>query len=468
MEVQTSIHDIDLISKEIRANVPYNLISARVDKSLTSLAAKTPIKGFRKGKAPRDLVRKTFGQRVLLETTTELAGEALDKAIADNALRVVGEPDWNFDAAMLPPESVLEADSTESFSFSAKVFVVPEPTITGTESFEITAVRPEVTEEYIDKTIDGLRKKHPVLNPIESRTTAEVGDTVAFTARAVGMPKEKSEPQDMQIEIGTSSVPPQVEEALRTTPVGGKKRVSILHREEGKKARPVEFEIAVTAIYSTTLPEVDDAFAKLAEPTAQTVEDLRATVAKRLSESFDVEARDSVRSQILNQLVTLNQFEVPPPLIDQELSLLARQFGGESASTLSLDMLREPLGQMAADRVRAQIIVDQVAKLEGITPSVEEVSALITEQARSSGQSVASVERWVTASRGRLRMLELEVVRTKVIELLESRATVQYQAPAKSEDSSSPEAIESSDDKQNSESGSPEQTQEGVESAAAE
>jgi trigger factor len=468
MEVQTSIHDIDLITKEIRGNVPYNLISARVDKSLTSLAAKTPIKGFRKGKAPRDLVRKTFGQRVLLETTTELAGEALDKAIADSALRVVGEPDWNFDAAMLPSEANLNAESTETFSFSAKVFVVPEPTITGTESFEITAVRMEVTEEDIEKTIEGIRKKHPVLNPIESRTTAEIGDTVAFTARAIGMSKEKSAPQDIRAEIGTSSVPPEVEEALRTTPVGGKKRVSILHREEGNKARPMEFEIAVTAIFSTTLPEVDDAFAKLVEPTAQTVEDLRAIIAKRIGESFDVEARDSVRSQILNQLVTLNQFEVPPPLIDQELRLLAGQLGEEFASTLSVEILRESLGQMAADRVRAQIIVDEVAKVEGITPSVQEVSALVAEQARASGQPVAAVERWVSASRGRLRMLELEVVRTKVIELLESRATVQYQAPAKSEDSSSPEAIESSDDKQNSESGSPEQNQEGVEPTAAE
>ena len=468
MEVQTSIHDIDLISKEIRANVPYNLISARVDKSLTSIAAKTPIKGFRKGKAPRELVRKTFGQRVLFEATTELAEEAVDKAIADNSLRVVGQPDWNFDAGKLSPESVLASESTEIFSFSAKVFVVPEPTITGTESFEITAIRPELTEEYINKTIDGLRKKHPVLTPIESRTTAELGDTVAFTAKPLGLPKEKSIPQDMKVEIGSSSVSPQVEEALKTTPVDEKKRISILHQEEGQKGRMVEFELAITALYSTALPEVDDAFAQLAEPTAKTVDDLRAIVAKRLSESFDIEARDSVRSQILNHLVTVNQFEVPPPLIDQELSVMARQFGGESSPTLSLEMLREPLGQMAADRVRAQIIVDQVAKVEGITSSIQEVSALIEEQARATGQSVASVERWVSASRGRFRMLELEVVRTKVIELLETRATVQYQVPAASEENSSTESNESDGDKLISDTNSVEQGPEATEPSATE
>jgi trigger factor len=468
MEVQTSIHEIDLISKEIRANVPYNIILERAKKSLNSIAARTPIKGFRKGKAPQDLVRKTFGPQVLFEKTTEVASEALEKAIEEHSLRVVGEPQWNLDSSSFPREFGLESESTEIFSFSAKVFVVPEPTIAGTESFQITAVRPEVTEEYIEKTIEGLRKKHPILKPIESRTIAELGDTVAFTARAIGLSKEKSAPQDFRAEIGTSSVPPQVEEALRTTPVGGKTRVSILHREEGKKARPVEFEITVTAIFSTTLPEVDDAFVKLVEPTAQTVEDLRATVAKRLSESFDVEARDSVRSQILNQLVTLNQFEVPPPLIDQELKVLARQFGGESASTLSLDMLREPLEQMAADRVRAQIIVDQVAKIEGISPSVEEVSALVAEQARASGQPVAAVERWFSASRARLRMLELEVVRGKVIELLEGRATVQYQAPAKVEEQESTQGAEGNVDKQESDSVSIEQTHEGAEVNTAE
>jgi FKBP-type peptidyl-prolyl cis-trans isomerase (trigger factor) len=131
-------------------------------------------------------------------------------------------------------------------------------------------------------------------------------------------------------------------------------------------------------------------------------------------------------------------------------------------------MLREPLGQMAADRVRAQIIVDQVAKVEGITSSIQEVSALIEEQARASGQSVASVERWVSGSLGRFRMLELEVVRTKVIELLETRATVQYQVPATSEENSSTESNENDGDKLISDSNSVEQAPEGTEPTAAE
>jgi FKBP-type peptidyl-prolyl cis-trans isomerase (trigger factor) len=89
---------------------------------------------------------------------------------------------------------------------------------------------------------------------------------------------------------------------------------------------------------------------------------------------------------------------------------------------------------MATDRVRAQIIVDQVAKNEGIEPTVEEVSALIVKQAREQGQSVAALEKWVSAEPSRIRYFELEVVRSKVLELLEGRATVTYTAPQKVEE----------------------------------
>lgn len=434
MEVQTSIHDVDLISKEIRASVPFKVLSARVDKAITSLIAKTPLKGFRKGKAPRDLVKKTFGPRVVLESTTELAGETIERAIAEHALRVIGEPIWDFDPSAILANPALEGDSSENFSFSAKVYVMPEPTITGTEKFEVTAVRPELSEEHIDRSIEALRKERPVLTPIESRTVAETGDTVEFTAREVGSSRGGSAPQKGTVVLGTNRLPPAVEEALRTTPVGGKKKVAIQQPVSEKKTRNIELELTIDAISTASLPEVDDAFARLAEPSVQSVQELRELLAKRLNEAYDAEARDSVRSEILNQLVTLNQFDVPPPLVEYEIRGLARQVAGEGAANLSMDTLRGALGQMATDRVRAQIIVDQVAKNEGIEPTVEEVSALIVKQAREQGQSVAALEKWVSAEPNRIRYFELEVVRSKVLELLEGRATVTYTAPQKVEE----------------------------------
>jgi trigger factor len=432
MEFQSSVRDIDIMTKEIRGSVPAEAISAHVERSLVKLAARSPLKGFRPGKTPINLLRKTYGARLDEDASVELAGDALVKVLTENELRVVGEPDWT-----LEPR-----EPGGALSFSAKVYVIPEPMIAGAEAFQISVPKRQVTEEVIDKTVEELRQKNQVFVHRHDARGAEDRDTVELSATLIAPKDHQSKPQAVRLTLGVDPMPPELGAALRGMTVGASKRVSLQppQTNEGKKNKKasaqkqpakIVYDITVTAIGELVLPDVDDTFAARVEPTTENVAQLRAIIAERLQSSFDAQARDAVRSQILNLLVERNTFDVPPPLIDHEVANLARQFGGAEASKLSWVTLRNALGEVASGRARAQIIVDQIAKDEKVNASTEDVSALIAEQAIAAGQPIAAFERWVASSEGRLDAIRKEVLRTKVLDLLETRATITYEdAPA--------------------------------------
>lgn len=319
MEIQSSIRDINPITKEITATISPDMIAARMEASLTKLAASVKIKGFRPGKAPRELIQRSFEERLFREVTSELAGEALVHVVRTHELAVIGEPEVGFPSAQ----------KGEPFTFSAQVFVMPDPAVEGSEQFEVKVQKQEAGDEQIDTAVENLRKEHFLIVPTEGKQYAEIGDTVEFTAIPVGAKKGDSPAQQLRVELGAETIPPEVEAALRSTAVGSSKRVAI--KPQGRSRRdqvPTKYDLSVTTIGKKTLRDLDDEFAKVVDPSVESLSQLRVTIREKMQANFDAQARDSVRSEVLNQLVARNQFEVPPPLVDRELAMLARQLGG--------------------------------------------------------------------------------------------------------------------------------------------
>lgn len=427
MEIQSSIRDINPITKEITATISPDTIAARMEASITKLTASARLKGFRPGKAPRELIQRAYEDRLFREVTTELAGEALVHVVREHSLAVIGEPEVGFPSVQ----------KGEPFTFSAQIYVMPDPTVEGAEQFEVKVQKQEADEEQINQALERLRKEHLLVIPTEGKQYAETGDTVEFTATPVGTKTGEASPQPLRVELGAETLPPEVDAALRSTAVGTSRRVRIRPQGASRQAKGgTAYDLSITAVGQKALRDLDDEFAKLVDPAVETLAQLRDSIREKMQANFDAQAKDSVRSEVLNQLVARNQFEVPPPLVERELSMMARQLGGEGNSTISIDAIRNVLGTVAADRVRAQVIVDQIAKKEELTSSVEEVSAAIARQAEGMGQPVAALERWIASSPDRLKMVEREVVRTKVLDLLESRATVEYTAEPLSDEAS--------------------------------
>lgn len=424
MDIQSSIRDINQTTKEITATISSDTIAARLEASLTKLAMNAKIKGFRPGKAPRALIEKTFEERLFREVTTDLAGEALVKVVREHALKLVGEPEVEF----------APAQKGAPLTFSAQVYVLPEPSVEGAEQFAVKVHKQEAGDEQIDQALERLRKEHVLVIPTEGKRYAESGDIVEFTARLVNTKSVNAKssgeaPQPLRVELGAETLPFELDAALRSLAVGGAKRITIKPQAKSRRAQTaMSYDITITSIGQKGLRDIDDEFAKVVDPAVEGLAQLRETIREKLQANFDAQAKDAVRTEVLNQLVARNQFDVPPPLIDRELASMAQQLGGGDGSSLSINAIREVLGTVAADRVRAQVIVDQIAKKEGLTAAAEEMSATIARQAETMGQPVATLERWIASSPDRLRVVEREVVRTKVLDLLESRASVEYSA----------------------------------------
>lgn len=428
MEIESSIRDINPIKKEISATIAPDAVASRMDASIKKLAASAKIKGFRPGKAPREIVRRAYEDRLFQEITTELAGEALFRVVKENSLQVVGEPEVDFSSAQ----------RGEPLTFSAHIYVMPEPTIEGDAEFEVSVPKQEATNEKVGEALERLRKEHFLVIPTEGKQYAETGDTVEFTVTVEGAKDTAESPQQLRAELGAETLPPEVDTTLRSTAVGSSKKITIRHQGDARRAQAAtQYTLTVTAIGTKALRELDDEFAKVVDPSVEGLAQLRETIREKMQANFDNQSRDAVRSEVLNQLVARNQFEVPPPLVDRELTMMARQLGGGENSSIAISAIRDVLGTVAADRVRAQVIVDEIAKKEGLTATVDELSAAIARQAESMGQPVAALERWVASSTDRFKVVEREVVRTKVLDLLETRATVRYSAEPVAEGSSS-------------------------------
>ena len=356
----------------------------QITKRYTKLAR---IPGFRAGKVPPSLIKSRFAKEVRQEVLESLVSERFRKALVDQNLRPVSEPQLS---------ELLLAEGAP-LKFKATFEVLPDINIDGYDSVHVTRPNSALEEGEFDSELANVLDHHATVEPVEEDRAITDGDwaEIGFTghlqdlAQVVGEePKADAQPitgEDVLIEIGGKNTLQAFNDALRGAKVGQELSFEATYPAEFGDARlagqTVSYDVTVKAIKKKTFPERDEEFAKQLGP----YEDwndfetkLRERLEQRKKEALEAQARD----KMLDDLVARYNFPVPETFVQQQvdarlergLRALAQQgMSSDAMRQLDFGRLREAQRDQAVNEVKVSLILDQIADRENITVTDEDL-----------------------------------------------------------------------------------------------
>lgn len=371
-----------------------------VNQAYKQEARKFNIPGFRKGKAPKQIIEKQFGEGVFFEEAVNIVlPEAYSKAIDELGLDPVTRPDID----------VKEIGKGKDLIIEAIVTVRPEVKMGNYKGVEVETIKVEVSDEDIATELEKTREMNSRLINVEDRAVQD-GDSVLIDYKGfVGEDQFAGGTADNHtLVIGSGAFIPGFEEQLIGAEVGTEVDVKVTfpteyHSEElaGKEA---VFKVAVKGIKVKELPALDDEFAKDTSE-FDTLEELKADMKAKLQESAEKNAELAQRDRVIDAVVATMEADIPEVMFENEINGMLREFDQQLRyQGLSLEQyvqftggdlsaLKDQMRNDAEIRVKTGLAIDEIMKLENIEVSEEEIEAEMNKIAEAQKATIEDVRK---------------------------------------------------------------------------
>ena len=430
--MKTELVDVSPTRKEIKIEIEPAQIRTAYDRISERYAKGASVPGFRRGHAPRSVVRTRFKSEIRSDVLRELLPDAVNTAIGEHSLATIGEPDVHLDNT-----EALENFGEEPITVMVGVEVFPEVKLEQYKGLDAVRRTRPVTDEDVHKMIEGLRDASASLQPVEDRG-AEAGDTVTINVQGkfVDAPDEEDiKADDIEVVLGGEGVQQEFTDNLQNTKPDDTKSFLVTYPEDftsqGLAGKKVEYQASVTAVRRKELPEVDDEWAKSLGDDFDSVETLRSKIREDLERRSATESDHRLRAEVMRKLLEAHKFEVPQSLVEhqtsQRLESVVRDMIGRGIDPRSRDVnwegAREELKVQAEEDVRASMLLEQIAEEEKIEVSNEEVETEIEAIATASRQPKEQVRAALTKDGGE-RSIAHRLRNRKALDLLIANASV--------------------------------------------
>ena len=420
--MQISANQLSPVLLELNVEVDADRVRAELDKAYQQLARGATVRGFRKGKAPRKVLRHMFGARVAADVAQRLVDETYSKAVDEQKVQAVSRP-------AIESQAINE---NEPFSYKARVEILPKIESVVFEGFKVKRPSTTVTDEQIDEQLKAVQRANSTLEPAAESHVAAAGDvvTVDFTVSVDGRPVKDASAENLDLELGQSAVLPELEAALigQRPPFAQDVEVAVpatsSHPDlRGKKA---VFSIVLRDLKTRVLPPIDDEFAKdLGEfdDLAALKKSIGEDLGKRLEESAD----NTVAQVLVAELVKANPIEVPPTLVQQQYRVTEQEVLRQSRAQgrgqqLSAEM-RRSIEQDSEIKVRAGLLMAEIAKAKGIQVGPADIEEGLKGLAEQSGKNLAKLKAEYATQQKR-EMLVGMILENKVLDIIEGAAQI--------------------------------------------
>jgi trigger factor len=432
MFMKTELVDVSPTRKELKIEIDATDVRAELERVTERYAAAVNVPGFRKGRAPNSVVRQRYKNEIRGEVVQNLVPHAINEAINESALNVIGEPDIHLDN-----NEALEKLGEQPLTIHAHVEVLPEVALGEYKNLEVARRTRPVTDETVEEMIENLREQSASLQPVEDRA-AEVGDTVTvnFTGKYIE-PAEAEDitAEDVEVVIGGEGVLADFTEHLTGTKPDEVKTFRVSYPEDfssqGLAGKVIDYTATVTAVRRKELPDVDDEWAKTFGEEIDSEATLRAKLRETLEDRARVESEHRLRDEVLGKLVEAHEFEVPESLVKSQARRLLEstvrdmmQRGMDPRNQeLDWENLQGMLEARATEDLRGSILLERIADAEEIEPTDEEINQEIESIAQGARQTVEQVRAALTKQGGE-RSIADRLRHRKALDLLIENARI--------------------------------------------
>ena len=414
------------VERKLNIEVPWDKYQEELDRQLVQVRKGATIKGFRKGKAPMEMVRRIYSEDAGKDAVNSLAGEAVREALAEHDLKPFGNP------------YLTDVSTEESKSVKMEAIVELEPTFELGDYKALELVKPssEVNDEEVEKFLQNMRQNQAETVSVEEKRALKDGDiaNIDFTGSMDGEPVQDLNGTDYLVHIGSSETVPGFEEQVLGMEAGQKKEFDLTFPKDFFKpelaGQLVHFDLHLKDIRELHLPDLDDDFAK-EQGEFKDVEELKAAIRENMSRMKASDSEKALRRNLTQRLVDDNVFEVPPSLVDGELRRIVQEYGDNMIqSGLDNDKVKESileneehLRKTATETIRLLYIITAIGEKEEIVASEEEIYGVVTGMASRMGKSADELMEEYSKE-GTLSEIGFNVVREKVFAMLLEEATI--------------------------------------------
>jgi trigger factor len=425
--MKTEFVDVNETRKNVRVEIPQDVVAAEIDRIARDYSRKARIPGFRPGKAPARVIKQRFKDQILHDVVHDLIPRAVDDALRERGVEAVDTPDIRD----------VTVEEGQPLTFTASFDTVPSFDPGDYATVALTRPSSRVEDEAVDVALQRLRDRAARFEPVEGRGV-DHGDTVTLDLERQEGGRESQKHDNVSIELGAKANPPGFDEQLLGLEPGATKPFTIHYPADypiGELANTdVSYTVAVKGIKRRVLPELDDEFAKdLGE--FDTLDALRTRVREDLEHEARHTAERDVRANLMKQLAARVPFEVPPSLIEREIDRRLEEFAHRlmeqnidpRQAGVDWQAFRESQREAASEAVAGALVLDEVARREQLDVTPEEIEQEVSRYAERTGRTPAAV-RARLEKEGGLSRVQAGLRREKSIDFLMARATISGEA----------------------------------------
>ncbi|MDO5348779.1 MAG: trigger factor [Lachnospiraceae bacterium] len=360
------------------------------------------IPGFRKGKAPLNMIEKMYGVGVFYE---DAADEAINATYADamkeSELEIVSRPEVD----------VVQIEKGKPFIYTATVAVKPEVTLGQYKGVEVEKASEEVTDEDVAAELVKVQDQNSRLVTVEDRAVEDGDQTVInFEGFVDGAPFEGGKAEDYPLTIGSHSFIDTFEEQLIGKNIGEECQVDVTfpteYHAENLAGKPATFKVTVKEIKKKELPEINDEFASEVSE-FDTLEEYKADLRAKLEEKKKKEAATANEDKVVEAVVNNASMDIPDPMVDGQVENMVQDYSRRMQSQgisldqymqftgMTMDMLKEQMKPQAVRRIQTRLVLEAVVKAENIEVSDEKLDEELQKMADAYKMEVEKLKEYM-------------------------------------------------------------------------
>ena len=387
---------------KLTIEVPANDLEKALQSAYMKQKNKIAMPGFRKGKVPRQMIEKMYGQEILYDDAANaLIPKAYSEAYDECDLEIVSRPEIN----------IVQIEKGKSFIFTADVATKPEVKLGEYKGLEVDKVSTRVTQKEVDAKIQEEAEKNAREVVVTDRPVAD-GDEVIldFEGFVDGEAFEGGKGENYPLTIGSGSFIPGFEEQLVGAEAEKEVEVKVTFPEdyhaEELKGKEAVFKCTVHEIKAKELPEIDDEFA--AEVSEfDTLEEYKADVKAKIKEQKAADGKRNQEDQAVEQAVKNAEYEIPQPMIDTQTTQMVEDFAQRIQSQgitleqyfqftgLTAEKMMEDMKPQAIKRIETRLVLEAIAKAENIEITDEKVDEELAKMAESYKMEVEKLKEFM-------------------------------------------------------------------------
>ncbi len=408
------------LKRQFKVAISQADVETKIDARLADLAKTVQLPGFRKGKAPKALLKQRYLGSVM--------GEVLEAAVQDSSEQLLTER--GLKPALQPKIEVTAFAEDKGLEYTMDLEILPEITPVDFATLSLERPKADVTDADVEKGLKKLAEQNPDFKAITGKRGAKAGDVtvIDFVGKLDGVEFPGGKGEDFNLELGSGMFIPGFEDQVIGAKTGEKREIKVTFPENygaanlaGKEAT---FDVTVKEIREKAEPELNDEFAKKFGFDA--LDKLKDAVRQQVEREFAQASRMKVKRSLLDVLDEKHGFDVPPSLVDAEFNAIWSQYeqakkAGESDPLLegkSEDEVKAEYQRIANRRVRLGLLLSEVGRVNNIEVQEQELRAAVFDVARRYPGQERQVLEFYMKNQNALASLRAPIFEDKVVDYI--------------------------------------------------